>query len=61
MTQPTLINGHPNVFIVSNVSNVFSQKFHLYPFAIKLDRCVGSCNPLNDISNMYVFQIKQKI
>ena len=40
--QPTLINLHPNEY---------SQEFHYYPFAVKLDRCVGSCNTLNDISN----------
>ena len=28
-----------------------SQEFHYYPFAVKLDRCVGSCNTLNDLSN----------
>ena len=33
MTQPTLINLHPNEY---------SQEFHYYPFAVKLDRCVGS-------------------
>ena len=42
MIQPTLINLHPNEC---------SQEFHYYPFAIKLDRCVGSCNTLNDWSN----------
>ena len=26
-------------------------QFHYYPFAVKLDRCVGSCNTLNDLSN----------
>ena len=35
MTQPTLIDLHPNKY---------SQEFHCYPFAIKLDRCVGRCN-----------------
>ena len=39
--QPTLINLHPKEY---------SQEFH-YPFAIKLDRCVRSCNALNDLSN----------
>ena len=33
--QPTLINLHPNEY---------SQEFHYYPFAIKLDKCVESCN-----------------
>ena len=40
--QPTLINLHPNEY---------SQEFHYYPFAVKLDQCVRSCNTLNDLSN----------
>ena len=31
MTQSTLISLHPNEY---------RQKFHYYPFAVKLDRCV---------------------
>ena len=42
MSKPTLINLH---------SNEHSQEFYYYPFAVKLDRCVGSCNTLNDLSN----------
>ena len=42
MTQPNHINLHPNEH---------SQKFHYYPFAVKLDRCVESCNGLNYLSN----------
>ena len=42
MIQSTLIDLHPNEY---------SQEFHYYPFAVKLDRCVGSCNTLNDLSN----------
>ena len=42
MIQPTLINLHPNEF---------SQTLHCYPFAVKLYRCVGSCNTLNELSN----------
>ena len=42
MIQPTLIYLHPNEY---------SQKFHYYRFAVKLDKCVGSCNTLNDLSN----------
>ena len=42
MIQPTLNNLHPSKY---------SQKFHYYPFAVKLDRCDGSCNNLNDLSN----------
>ena len=40
--QPTLINLHPNEY---------SQEFNYYSFAVKLDRCVGSCNTINDLSN----------
>ena len=42
MTQPTLINLHPNKY---------NQVLCYYPFAVNLDRCVGSCNTLNDLSN----------
>ena len=40
--QPTLINLHPNEY---------SQELYYYPFAVKIDRCIGSCNTLNDLSN----------
>ena len=40
--QPTLINLHPNEY---------NQELHYYPFAVKLDRCIGSCNTVNDLSN----------
>ena len=39
--QPTLINLN---------DNEYSQEFHYYAFAVKLDRCVGSCNSLSDLS-----------
>ena len=42
MIQPTLINLHPNEY---------SQEFYYHPFSVKLDRCAGSCNTLNDLSN----------
>ena len=42
MIQPILINLHPNEY---------SQELHYYPFAVKLNRCVGNCNTLNDLSN----------
>ena len=42
MIQPTYINLH---------LNQYSQEFHYYPFAVKLDRCAGNCNTLNDLSN----------
>ena len=41
-TQRTLINLCPNEY---------SQELHYYPFAVKLDGCVGSCNTLNHLSN----------
>ena len=40
--QPILINLHPYEY---------SQEFHYYPFAVKLDRFFGSCNTINDLSN----------
>ena len=40
--QRTLIKLHPNEC---------SQEFHYYPFVVKLDRCFGSCNTLNDLYN----------
>ena len=42
MIQPTLINLHPNEY---------TQGLRYYPFAVNLDRCVGSYNSLNDLSN----------
>ena len=42
MIQSTLINLYPNEH---------SQEFHYYPFSVKSDRCIGSCNTLNDLSN----------
>ena len=41
MTQPTFINLD---------ANDYSQEFNFYLFAVKLDRCVGSCNTTNDLS-----------
>ena len=42
MIKPTLTNLHPYEC---------RQEFHYDPFAVKLDRCFGSCNTLNDLSN----------
>ena len=49
MNQPSLINSHPNEY---------SQEFHYHPFAVKLDRCVGSCNTLNNLPNEVCFPNK---
>ena len=43
MIQPTFVNLHPN-------KN--SQQLHYYSFTVKLCRCAGSCNTLNDLSNI---------
>ena len=40
--HPTIINLHPNEY---------SHEFHYYSFSVKLDRCVGSCNTINDVFN----------
>ena len=42
MTQRTLINLLPNEF---------SQKLHYYPFLVELNKCDGSCNTRNNLSN----------
>ena len=50
MTQPTPINFYPNEY---------SQEFHYYyPFAVKLNRCVGSCNNLSDLTNKVCVPMK---
>ena len=38
--QPVLINLHPNEY---------RQKFQCGPIALKLEKCVGSSNTLNDL------------
>ena len=40
--QPTLINLHPDEY---------NQELYYYPFVVKLDRCVESCNTFNNLSN----------
>ena len=40
--QPTLINSNPNKY---------NQELHYYLFAVKVDRCVGVNNTLNELSN----------
>ena len=52
MIQPTLFNLH---------LNEYSQEFHYSQFLVTWDRCSGSCNTINDLSNKYAFQIKLKI
>ena len=52
MTQPTLIDLH---------HNEYSQEVHYYLFAVKLDRCAGSCNTLNDFSNKLCIPNKTEI
>ena len=51
MTQPTLINLYPNEY---------SQEFHNYQFAVKLDRCAGSFNTINDLPNKVCVPNKTK-
>ena len=40
--QPALINFYPNEY---------NQGFHYCPITINLNRCLGSCNTLHDLSN----------
>ena len=46
MIQPTLINLHPSEY--------------RQEFAVKLDRCIGSCNTLNDLSSKVCVSDKRK-
>ena len=49
--QATLISLYPNGY---------SQELNYCLFAVKLDKCVGSCNTLNDLSNKVCVSIKTK-
>ena len=40
-----------NIVNESNHVKCVSLSNHYYPFTVKLDRCVGSCNTLNDLPN----------
>ena len=43
ITQPTLFNLH---------HNEYSPELHFYLITVKLDRCAGRCNALNDLFNI---------
>ena len=49
--KPSLINLHPNEY---------NQEFYFYPFTVQLDKCVGSCNTFNDLSNKVCVSNKTK-
>ena len=40
-----------NIVNESNHVKCVSLSNHYYPFTVKLDRCVGNCNTLNDLPN----------
>ena len=42
MNKPFLINLHPNEY---------TKRLRYYTFSVNLDRCVRSCNTVNDLSN----------
>ena len=44
-------NARLNLPLLIYILNEYSHEFHYYPFSVKLDRCVGSCNTINDLSN----------
>ena len=48
-TQPTLIHLH---------LNEYTQLLPYYPFSVDLDRCIESCNALNDLANKVCFPNK---
>ena len=49
MAQLTLMNLHSNEYI---------EGLCYYPFAVNLDKCLGSCNTLNDLSTKVCVQNK---
>ena len=51
MIQTALINLHPNEY---------TQGIRYCPFAVNLDRCKGSCNILNNLSNRMCVPKKPK-
>ena len=51
--QKCKIQPTPNLY-----PNEYSQEFHYCPFAVKLDKCVGSCGTLNDLPNKVCVPIK---
>ena len=42
---------YDSTYLINLHTNEYNQEFHYYTFAIKVDKCVGSCNALNDLSN----------
>ena len=46
-TKWVLLSNHPN--LINLHPNKYSQEFHYHPFSV--NRCVGSSNTLNDLSN----------
>ena len=46
--------------LIDLYSNEYSQELHYYPFPVKLDKCVGSCNTSNDLSNRVCVPNKAK-
>ena len=49
--QPALINLYPNEY---------NRELHYYPIVVKLDKCVGSCNNLNELSDKICVPNKTK-
>ena len=39
------------LLLTYTLMNEYSQELHYSPFAVELDKCAGSCNTLNDLSN----------
>ena len=48
--QPAM---HDSTTLISLYPNEYSQGLRYDPFSINVDRCVRSCNTLNDLSNKY--------
>ena len=51
MTQPLLINLHPNEYI---------ERLRYYLFTVIFDRCMKKCNTLNDLSLRFIIIVPNK-
>ena len=43
-----MLSNQKTINIINLHPKEYSHQFHNYPFLVKLDRCVGSCNAISD-------------
>ena len=40
-----------NLLLLTYIPDEYNKESHYYPFPVKLDKCIRSCNTLNDLFN----------